>query len=327
MIAGAIAADVLSARAAKVRLGLEAAGLAGLYELLEAAVGATAGDGGRFVVDGLWGSGRQSHVFAGHDRATGEPVVIKQPAFDYREPLRYGRRDAAAMRAPLVQEDEVLRAARARYLCAPVALVRGPAIVPVARDSRVLGAEEVLCIAEWVDATPLADAGHGAWRALSVAARDAAAARLAAEFIAFWDDLRAGGWFYADVNATNLLADRAGRLRVVDAGSAVRGAPEVVLPGVSPAFATPALLSGATEGRPFPGTIATVLPLLGKVLHFALTLRQPCNGEMPDLHDPALDELSRPCREALGALVGLDGHPRDEPAARAAIARWHRHAG
>lgn len=195
--------------------------------------------------------------------------------------------------------------------------------MPDARASRVLGADEVFCIVELVDAAPLVEVAHTSWPSQTAAARDAAAARIAAEFVAFWDDLHAGGWIYPDVSAANLLVDRAGGLRVVDAGSAVRAAAEVVLPGLSPAFATPRLWEGASVGRAFPGTIATVLPLLGKVLHFALTRRQPCNGELPDLGDPALGELSGACRDALAALVALDGDPGGEAEARAAIARWH----
>jgi hypothetical protein len=191
----------------------------------------------------------------------------------------------------------------------------------------VLGADEVLGVEEWIDGLPLGEVALTVWPGLSPAARDGAAARIAAEFVAFWDDLREGGFIYADVSAANLLVDRSGGLRVVDAGSAVRAAPEVLLPGVSPAFTTPCLWVGVNAGQPFPGTLATVLPLLGKVLHFALTRRQPCNGEMPDLADASFAQLSRECREAISALLDLDAHPRGEPDARAAIARWRRQAG
>jgi hypothetical protein len=316
--------DTLAARGQKVRLELDADGRAGLFQLLQQAAGAVVGD--RFVVEGLWATGRQVHVFAARDRASRAPVILKQPAFDYRNPLQYGRREAARLRETLAREHEVLGAARAGYLSTPVALIEGPAIVPEGRDSRVLGVGEVFAVEEWLDAIPLAEAALGAWPSLPAAARDAAAARIAAEFVAFWDDLAQGGWLYVDVNAFNLMVARTGGLRVVDAGSAVRAAPEVVLPGVSPAFTTPALWEGVNAGRPFPGALATVLPLLGKVLHFALTRREPHNGVMPDLDDPALGACSRACREALGAMVGTDGHPRGEAAARAAISRWYRQA-
>jgi hypothetical protein len=317
-----ITGEMIAARGQKVRLELGADGRAGLFELLQQAAGAVVGE--RFVVEGLWAAGRQVHVFAARERASKTPVILKQPAFDYRNPLQYGRREAARMRETLAREHEVLRAARAGYLSAPVAMIEGPAIVPEGRESRVLGVGEVFAVEEWLDAIPLAEAALGAWPSLPAAAREAAAARIAAEFVVFWDDLAQGGWLYIDVNAFNLLVARTGGLRVVDAGSAVRAAPEVVLPGVSPAFTTPVLWEGVNAGRPFPGVLATVLPLLGKVLHFALTRHEPYNGAMPDLDDPALGEYSRACREALGALVGLDGHPRGEAAARAAIARWHR---
>src|SRR5688572_6140722 len=85
-----------------IELQLESDGRAGLYPLLASARGALVG--GRFRVGDLFAAGRQVFVFDATDEETGTEVVIMQAAFDYRDPLHYGRREAAALRAPLVFE-------------------------------------------------------------------------------------------------------------------------------------------------------------------------------------------------------------------------------
>jgi hypothetical protein len=82
---------------------------------------------------------------------------------------------------------------------------------------------------------------------------------------------------------------------VVDAGSAVPAAETLILPGFTPAFTTPNLFAAASASRPVAGSLASVLPLLAKVLHFALSRREPLNGQMPDLAEPALEPYSPLC--------------------------------
>jgi hypothetical protein len=139
----------------------------------------------------------------------------------------------------------------------------------------------------------------------------------------FWECLRESGWYYGDLSSDNLLVDpKTGGLRVVDGGSAVSAADAVVLPGFTPAFTTPQFFAAVSNGRPVVGSVASVLPLLGKILHFALTGREPLNGQIPDLAEPALDRYSPLCRLVLEFLLDLDVHPDRLSAVRPALARW-----
>jgi len=65
-----------------------------------------------------------------------------------------------------------------------------------------------------------------------------------------------------------------------------------------------------------------VLPLLAKVLHFALSRREPLNGQMPDLAEPALEPYSPLCRLVLELSLSLDSRPERLPEAKLALAQW-----
>lgn len=300
-----------------IELQLESDGRAGLYPLLAAAHGARIG--GRYRVGELFAAGRQVFVFHVVDEETGQPAVAKQAAFDYRDPLSYGRREAAALRAPLLREFEVQSACQSGHMSRPLALVRGAAIVPEGAESAVLGREEVFVIQERLDARPLSEVALQRWTQRDLAARERAAAGVAREFIRFWQDLFARGWMYTDVNAANLLLDAHDRLFVVDAAGAVRSSSAFVSPGLSPAFATPRLWERAVQRQPLAGDLSSVLPLLAKVLHFGLSTKTPFNGALPALD--ALAAYSPACRDALGAMLGLDAAPERLPEALQTLSR------
>jgi hypothetical protein len=289
-----------------------------LYPLLMAARGALLE--GRYRVGAPFAAGRQVFVFDVTDEKTGEQAVLKQAAFDYRDPLAYGRREAAALRAPLLRDFEVQSACDTGHMSRPLALVRSGAIVPAVRGSAVLGCEEVFVIQEKLAARPLLEVSAQRWSALGEKRREAVAASVAREFVRFWEGLLARGWIYTDVNAGNLLLGEDERLFVVDAAGAVRAAPEFVSPGFSPAFATPRLWAASQAGRALPGDLSSVLPLLAKVLHFGLTQKTPFNGALSSLDD--LAAFSSRCREAMGAMLRLDSEPHTLAAAREALARW-----
>jgi hypothetical protein len=96
----------------------------------------------------------------------------------------------------------------------------------------------------------------------------------------------------------------------------------VILTGYTPAFTTPRLYEVLAHGRPVAGDLSTMLPALAKLLHFALTRKEPLNGAFPDLESPALEVYSPALRPTLAALLGLDASPEQLPIARAALTRW-----
>jgi hypothetical protein len=308
-------------RQLRLRLLLEAEGRPGLFPLLVEAAGAVLA--GRFRLDELLAVGRQSYLFAATDLSLGGSVVVKQPALDYRNPLHYHRASVSRLRQALRTEYRVLEACGTGHLPRPVALLTEPAAVPAAAASPVLAAGEVFLVEEFIPGPTLTEAALTAWPALPAGEREAAARRLAGEFVDFWEALRGAGWHYGDVSAENLLLEEGGgRLRVVDAGSAVPAGAEVAGVGFTPGYTTPQLFAALACGLPVPGTLAAVGPPLAKVVHFALTRREPLNGALPDLDDPALDSYSPACRRALAALLDLDARPGDLPQAREALARW-----
>lgn len=304
----------------RLRLSLEASGRAGLLPLLEEAVGAAIA--GRFQLDGLLAAGRQCFVFEATDLSTGRAVVVKQPCFDYRRPVEYGRDRAARMRQSLAGAFEVLRACPTGHLPEPVALRSAPAVVPAAAESPVLSEEETFLIEERVCGRRFTEVALRVWPGLASSEREDAARAVAAEFVAFWEALHRAGWHYGDLNGENLLLDDGGRLRVLDGGAAVPAADEVVLGTLTPAFSTPNLYAAFLERRPVAGSLASVLPVVGKLLHFGLTRREGFNGRLPDMDHPALAEYSPACRDALAACLALDAHPEELAAARAALRRW-----
>ncbi len=309
-------------RALRNRLVLEAEGRPGLLPLLEEATGAVVA--GRFKLTGLLAVGRQSYIFAAEDSEQGKVVVVKQCAFDYRNPLLYNRATAARLRQALRVEYEVLQACRTGHLPRPVVLVSSRSPVPAAQESPVLANDDVFLVEERIAGLTLTDAALSRWPALPPGQREAAAARVGADFSVFWDSLCAQGWHYGDVSPDNLLVEESGRLRVVDAGSAVPTGAQVLQAGYTPAYTTPQLFRRLREGRPVSSDLATVLPMLAKVLHFALTGREALNGKMPDLEDNALGAYSPLARQALEAMLFLDSTPAALPAAREAQERWSR---
>jgi hypothetical protein len=301
-----------------MRLRLEAEGRGALYPLLTAARGQRVA--GRWQIDRLVAVGRQGVVFAALDLAGGGRVAIKQAALDRVRSLALSRAAVAAGRAAIRREHEVLVACTDGALPALVALVVAPPVVPAA--SCALGVDETYLIEELIVGDTLTTLALGAWRALEPAELEARVARVCAQFVAFWRRLREAGWHYGDVSADNLLIEHdSGRLRVVDAASAVPAAAEVHLAGFSPAFLTPHIGERAQSGRPLPGTVATILPPLAKVAHFALTRREPWSCGLPDLDDPAWAERSPLCRDAIAKMLAVDAR-LDARAAVAALETW-----
>jgi hypothetical protein len=307
-----------SQAAHRLGLTLEAQGRGALLPLLDEARGSVVA--GRFTIDRLLAAGRQSFVFLAHSGAQRD--VIKVCAFDYTRPLQLSRSEVASAQRTLEREHEVLSACPAGHLPSPVALVRCTSPVPAASEIAALGGTEVALIEEHIEGARLSELALGPWRRLDPTAREAAARRIAEQFLRFWDGLLAAGWLYGDVSADNLLIDPAGRLRVVDAGSAVPIAPEVVLTGFTPAFTTPHLFDRLSHDQPVPGDASVILPAFAKVLHFALTRREPFNGALPDLADPSFQECSHECKRVLSALLELDARPTTLPDARDLLERW-----
>lgn len=304
----------------RLRLRFQAEGRPGLFAVLQAAVGSVLAGG--FRLDSLQAVGRQSFVFAGTALATGAPVVVKQAAFDYGNAVAHTAAGVTTARHALRVEYDALRACTTGHFPVPVALLTAAPVVPAAADIPSLAAEELFLVEEHIRGISLTRAALEAWPALPAPAREDAARRVAAGFVAFWEALWAAGWYYGDVSAGNLMLEEGGRLRVVDGGSAVPAAAEACPSGYTPAFTTPRLFEALSQGRPVPGNLATVLPPLAKVLHFALTRKEPLNGALPDLDHSALHEYTPACRQALAALLHLDAHPEELSAARAALLGW-----
>lgn len=305
----------------RLRLSLEAEGRRGLVDLLEAGVGGVIG--GRIRVDRLLAIGRQSFVFAATDLLSGGLLALKQPPWDYREPLGYSRADVARARDALRVEHRVLSDCRSGHLPRPAALLVEPSVVPAGRESNVLGADEVFLAEELIDGRVLSDAALLEWPGLDASDRERMAGRIALEFVVFWRSLRDAGWHYGDISPTNLMLEHGtDRLRLVDAGSAVPASEHVTLCGFTPAFTTPRIYHCAQRGSPLPGDLSTALPMLGKVLAFALSRKEPANGGLPDLGCPELSCYSDECREALAEMLRLDADPADASRAVHAVERW-----
>src|SRR4051812_29838230 len=111
-------------------LRLQAKGLGGLLPLLDSAKGAILA--GRYRIDRLLAAGSQAFVFAAQDLTSGRDVVVKQAAFDYRKPIRYGEKLIAEHRQALAHEFDVLRACQSPAFPRPIAMLKGPAVVRAA---------------------------------------------------------------------------------------------------------------------------------------------------------------------------------------------------
>src|SRR5688572_6981067 len=298
---------MIDPREQRLRLQLSAEGRPGLYDLLAEAKGAVIAE--RWTIADLLAIGRQSFVFTAED---GDGLVaIKQPAFDYRRPIAYSRDDAARARARLKREHEVLEANRSRHMPEPIALSSAPPIAPAAKRSAVLGTEELFLVEELIEGATLSELGLSIWPGLRTIERERAAARIAREFIEFFRSLRSNGWFHPDISASNLIIEKSGALRVVDAGS-----------GFTPAFTTPLIYARWMAGEKPRADLSSVLPSLAKVLHFAMSKKEPLNGAYPDLM--VLEKLgySEPCIVALRTMLALDEDPSRIVDAEDALAAW-----
>jgi serine/threonine protein kinase len=304
----------------RLRLQLEAENRSALLPLLDAARGAILDS--RFRLVEVLAVGRQSHVWLAQELPGQRQVVVKQVAWNFHEPLRYNRATAARLRQCLKTEHAVLQSCPTGHLPQPLALITASALVPAAQASPVLTNDEVFMVEEFIPGATLTQVALQTWPALPGVEREAQVRNVVREFVTFWEALRGAGWHYGDIGPSNLLLEETGRLRVVDAGSAVPAAEAVVLPGFAPAFTTPRLYGALREGQPVPGTLAAVLPPLAKLAHFALTRREPFNGANPDLADPALAPYSLACRSALAAMLDVDKRPDTWRTVRAQLERW-----
>jgi hypothetical protein len=307
-------------RRERLRLALAATQSADLLPLLDAASGAVLG--GQYRLDGVHAVGGQFFVWSAVELTTRRRAILKQARFDYRYPVRYGRMDIEPLRAAVRREYDVLWADRTGTLPRPLALLVAGSPVPAAAASPALAKDEVFVVEEHVCGLTLTELALRVWPQSDPNYRESIVAHLASDFVTFWDGLRKADWFYGDLSADNLLVERSGKLRVVDAGSAVPGADKVVLTGFTPAFSAPGLYLAAAEGRPIGGTLASVLPCLAKILHFALTGREQLNGAPADLADPALQRYSSLSRRALETCTQLDVAPDTLGEARDSMSRW-----
>ncbi len=302
----------------RLRLVLRAQGRGALVKDLDAAAGAVLGD--RFQIERLLAAGRQSFVFLASD--CGVPCVVKLPALDLGRPLSITRADVASGQRALEMEHRLLQACSTRHLPAPVALHFATSPLPAAARVPAARGKTLVLVEDLVAGQRLSELALGPWRDLGAPAREDVVRRVAVEFVRFWDALLDQGFFYGDVSADNILIEPRGRVRVVDGASGAPRADMIDLPGFTPAFTTPRLHDLLRAGAPVPGNAASILPALAKVLHFALTRREPLNGQMPDLAGPELASCSPQSRAALSAMLDLDRHPEDLPRAQEALERW-----
>lgn len=289
---------------ATLRYQLEARQKQGLLDLLLPARGRVLA--GRFAVGYPFAAGGQALLFEGHDLQSGHDVLIKQPFFDYRRPIQHGRREAAALRETLRVEHQVLNDCETGHLPRALALLQAPAVVPAAGDFLVLR-EETFLVEERIRGITLEQSALTVWRNRPPAHQEAWARKVAREYLIFWESLRQKGHFYGDTSARNILFEEGtGRVRTVDAACVVPAAEAVYLREATPAFLTPGLYRAAQRGEPVPGDAASMLPVLARVLYFALTRREPLNGDLPDVDDGALTDFSEECRAALRTMLSVD---------------------
>jgi serine/threonine protein kinase len=313
-------AQIEQDRRHRLHLSLEASRYPGLLPLLDAAEGAVVR--GHYRIEFPLAVGSQFIVWSALELSTGRPIILKQGRFDYRHPVRHGRADAERIRQVIRREYEVLWADQSGTLPRALALLVADSPVPAASSSPMLSRGEVFVAEEYIRGLTLTELALRVWPGRPASERESAVARLALEFLTFWEMLHAAGWFYGDMSADNLLVERAGRLRMVDAGNAIPSSDQVVLTGFTPAFTSRRIFAAATHGQSIPGTLASVLPSLAKVLHFALTGREQFNGHPPDLDDPALGDYSPHCRLVMEMLDATDERPEKSGDARNAIACW-----
>jgi serine/threonine protein kinase len=303
-----------------LELMMRASGRPRLFELLREAVGEVIAD--RFEIVAPFASGAQSHVFLARDRRTHCEVIVKQAAFDYSRPLSVGRNQVASARERLRREHGLLVRSPTHHMPRPIALAFGAPIVKSARASSVFGGPELYLVEEKIEGSTLGECALAIWPRLTSEERERQAAHVAREFILFSGHLLRAGWFYPDVSAQNLIVKPSGVLRVVDAGSAVEREDDVALREFTPAFTTPVLLQKLYAGARIPATLSTTLPLLAKLLHFALTRSEPLDGRLPDLELLRIAGYSYACTRAIEAMLDLDANPDSIERAELLLEEW-----
>ena len=291
-------------RRQRLHLTLAADGFPGLLPILDAAAGSVVR--GVYRIDYPLAVGSQFIVWMATEVSTGRRAIVKQCRFDYRYPVQYGRFEANRSREAIRREYDVLWMDRTGTLPRPLGLFVDVSPVPAAAASAVPSRDEVLVAEEYITGQTLTELALRVWPGLPTSERESMIARLAAEFIVFWEGLHAAGWFYSDLSADNILLERSGKLRMVDAGNAVPAADQVILSGFTPAFTAPRMFAAAIHHRSIPGTLATILPSFGKILHFALTGHEQYNGHLPDLGDLVLVGYSPHCRLVMELLAEVD---------------------
>jgi hypothetical protein len=314
------AARIDEDRRRRLHLWLMTEGCPDLLPLLDAAAGSKVG--GIFRIDALMAAGRQFFVWKAVELSTGRGTILKQARYDYRHPIRYSRAEVERLRAAIRREYEVLWADRSGTLPRPLGMIVADSPVPAAEAVPALAKDELFVAEELVQGLTLTELALRAWPALPPPEREAALSRLAADFVGFWEAMNQAGWFYGDISGDNFLVEKSGKLRVVDGGSALPMSDSIVLSGFTPAFTTPRIYAAAVAGKPLPCSLDTVLPMLGKILHFALTRREPFNGHLPDPNEPELQAYSPLCRLVLEMANKVDEKPNQVGDARDAMLRW-----
>ncbi len=267
--------------------------------------------GGRYQILDLHAVGRESNVFVAIDLADSRTLVaIKTPV----ERLNHSAQERYSL------EHDVLRSEAAHYMPQPL-------LQDIAQPRGEDANEDVpALVMSYIPHRNLYE--HISGNSLKTDhTREATVSRIAIQFVHFWQRLLARGWFYGDVCTENIMCSSDGEVVwVVDAGSAVHADPFVKIGWHTPAYLTPNLHTLIRRRRAVHGTIQSVLPMLGKVLHFALTNRPPIPGRMPD--PSLLSDASEAARIAIQALLELDLQtarhaPQREKEALRALDRWH----
>lgn len=291
----------------KLELRFAARGRADLLPLLDQAVGARLAD--RYEIRAVLAAGAERFVFLAFDVCDRLPVVVKQPAFDYRRPEQATPQGVRRARQRLEDAWRLLESARGDGLPHGLAKLHAPHLVPVARRTAVWGPVETYVVEQRLDATPLRRLALEVWRDATTAQRESHCRSIAGQFVELWRALSDRGWLYTDVGPDNLALDRRGMLRLFDAGGAVEASAEVRGFPATPAFSTPQLGEVAAGRRTARGDLSLVLPSLAKLLHFLLTRVEPLNYLPPDLTHPRLADVAQVAVRCLADLLAVDAEP------------------
>ena len=304
----------------RLRLKLITVGLDGLLPILQTALGQTVGQ--RYVIQDVLTVGSQFIVFLATDQTGGEEVIVKQALLDYRSPLKYSMSQTAQLRQYVANEFAVLTSSALGCMPRAVAQLEDAAAVAVGREYNALRNEQYV-VQEQVRGITVEETALGPWKALCAGEREVRVRRLVSEFLEFWVDLYGTGFFYSDISPGNMMLEQdTGKLRVVDAASAIKVAPMVVFSACTPAYTTGPILEAATNARPLPGDISSIFPMLAKVAHFALTGLASTDGAMPNLQAAEYTRLSRPARRAMEVMLTTVEQPRNSEQALQLIGAW-----